>query len=139
MKISPKDQQALPVSLTTIGKISTSQKAVIAIDFGTARSGVAWVFRDNPTLVNYGAPGAKNSRNEAKVPTVLFKDQHDKWYFGNDAITRYRESLDKDDDVAFSRDSAECKVAFFRHFKMKRKNRSSGVAFSRDSAECKVA
>lgn len=126
-------QLTRPFPATYVGQIRTEAKVVVGIDFGTTFSGISFVYRDSPTKVNCGAPGAKHERNEVKVPTVLLQESDGSWSFGNDALRRYNDLLEScEDDIAAGtarsrKDALEKKgVSLFRFFKMQLKDKHSG-------------
>lgn len=126
-------QLTRPYPATYVGQIRTEAKVVVGIDFGTTFSGISFVYRDSPTKVNCGAPGAKHERNEVKVPTVLLQESDGNWSFGNDALRRYNDLLEScEDDIAAGtarsrKDALEKKgVSLFRFFKMQLKDKHSG-------------
>lgn len=116
-------------------KIDSKFRAVISIDVGTTFSGTAILSPDSPNAVNCGAPGAKNTREETKTPTLLLKCPDDTWYFGNEAWEEYKELLAtcRDEITEICSDESATErlknkgVALFRHFKMQLKDKTEGA------------
>ena len=117
---------------TFLGKIKANEKVVIAIDFGTTYSCISFIYRNNPSIVNCGAPGLSASRDAVKVPTVLLQ-RKEGWLFGREAIDTYNdlveEARDRDSvsDVDTSADLSSQGMNLYRYFKLKLKDQTSGV------------
>lgn len=104
---------------STLGELSPLCKpVVVAIDFGTAYSGIAFAYRADPLSIQFGAPTADDSQR--KVPTALLS-RDGAWEFGNVAEEKYNEIL-------LSADSSEgaLSVQFFKRFKMVLLNEVTG-------------
>jgi hypothetical protein len=90
------DQQIrTPLQVTSLGTVTTKQKAVIAIDFGTTYSGTARAYTSDPSHVNCASPASRSTGN-VKEETVLLETPDTGWYFGKTAVDKFNELKDSD-------------------------------------------
>ncbi|KAH3767686.1 heat shock 70 kDa protein 12A [Pelomyxa schiedti] len=100
-----------PASSTTPTSSSWSKYAVIcAVDFGTARTGFAWLYTQNPGEVYDNPPWPQTPGGYPKTSTeiILTKDTHEVVAFGFAARNQ----------MASMNDAAAAKVLHFSKFKM---------------------
>jgi len=127
------EQQVFTQTATFLGNVKTEKRVVAAIDLGTTYSGVSFVYRDNPSIVNCGAPGVSASRDSIKVPTVLLQYPGG-WLFGQEALNTYNDFVEEAHDSECVSDVGEAGdllslrgIHLYRFFKLKLKNQDSGV------------
>lgn len=80
------------VSRVALGIVNENCKpVVVGVDFGTAYSGIAYAFKSDPNLVDYGAPSKLDG--QIKVPTALLQNDDGSWEFGNNAVMKYQSMM----------------------------------------------
>lgn len=126
-------QEAFTHTATFLGNVKTKKKVVVAIDLGTTYSGVSYVYKDNPSIVNSGAPGLEASRDSVKVPTVLLQSPNG-WLFGLEALETYKDMVEEAHDSEYTSETEDAGdllsqrgVHLYRFFKLKLKNQDSGA------------
>lgn len=127
------EKQVFPHKATFLGKVKTTKKVVVAIDLGTTYSGVSFVYRDDPSTVNCGAPGLSASRDSIKVPTLLL-EKSGEWLFGQEAHDTYNDLVEEAHDTEYVSDVGNAGdllsqrgIHLYRFFKLKLKKQESGV------------
>lgn len=81
------------VLVPSIMSLITNKPIVVAIDFGTSFSGIAFAHISDPKSVIFSAPSAEPG--QVKVPTSLLRLSDGNWLFGNEAERRYYQELMK--------------------------------------------
>ena len=103
-----------------IGEVAADCKdVVVGVDFGTAYSGIAYAYKQDPGTIYVRAPNVTGV--QSKTPTALLKLPDNTWLFGNDAETKYNELLL--DESVDGREAGQ----LFKGFKMVLKDKETGT------------
>ena len=100
----------------------TIKPVVVAVDFGTAFSGIAFAYTAAPDDLHLSAPTAKGG--ELKVPTAVLIKSDGSWSFGNHAVEEYRQAIENHTGPTPPEDHVD--VLFFKRYKMELKGQESG-------------
>jgi molecular chaperone DnaK (HSP70) len=108
--------------------LMSNKPVVVAMDFGTSSSGIAFAHSRDPSSVIFSAPCAESG--QIKVPTVLLRLNDGNWLFGNEAEQRYHQELMKHIHTrGLSPAEKFTSMQFFRGYKMTLKDLDGSDSF----------
>lgn len=123
---APQDIPVLAFSAST----NCSKPAVVALDFGTAQSGIAWALTENHEHVHFTSPGWHNQKGE----TVLLAKDDGTFKFGEEARYEYvSKQYDADPSAWENGERLGCTGKLLERFKQevnRKANADAGSAFS---------
>jgi hypothetical protein len=93
------------MQVTSLGKVTTSQKVVIAIDFGMTYSGTSRVDTSDPS---HNADCASRRAN-VKEETVFLETPDEGWFFGETAVEKFKDSDLRDIRGGLARTTTPCR------------------------------
>lgn len=99
------------------GSFPTNKSAIVGVDLGTAYSGISFMLRSDPSVVQASSPRAQP--NQHKEPTVMLRTQSGEWLFGMEALEHFRRCVNEDDeDGGIAGCTRVSSIRLFKTFKL---------------------